>query len=61
LAGSAGGFLKTGIYVDAGGVANNKILNTIGAAVGCTNASGGPLDDFGDPSLEPGLIDSIVA
>jgi hypothetical protein len=61
LAGSAGGFLKTGLYVDAGGIANNKILNTIGAAVGCTNASGGLLDDFGDPSLEPGLVDSIVA
>lgn len=61
LAGNAGGFLKTGLYVDAGGVTNNKILNTIGAAVGCTNASGGPLDDFGDPDLEKGFIDAIVA
>ncbi|NUP04814.1 MAG: DUF1552 domain-containing protein [Polyangiaceae bacterium] len=61
LAGSAGGFLKTGLYVDAGGVSNNKILNTIGAAVGCKNANGGPLDDFGDESLDKGLVDSIVA
>ncbi len=61
LAGNAGGFLKTGLYVDLGGVANNKILNTIGAAVGCTNAEGGPLDDFGDPTLEKGLVDSIVS
>ncbi len=61
LAGSAGGFLKTGVYVDAGGVTNNKILNTIGAAVGCKNGSGGPLDDFGDPSLDKGLVDAIVA
>lgn len=60
LAGTAGGALRTGLYVDAGGVTNNKILNTIGAAVGCKNDSGGPLDDFGDSSLEPGVIDSIL-
>ncbi len=66
LAGSAGGFLKTGLYVDAGDVANNvfttnnKILNTIGAAVGCKNVAGQPLDDFGDPSLEKGMIDALV-
>jgi hypothetical protein len=66
LAGRAGGALKTGLYVDAGDVprkvftANNKILNTIGAAVGCTNAAGRPLDDFGDPTLEKGRIDAIV-
>ncbi len=61
LAGSAGGTLRNGVYVDAGDVANNKILNTIGAALGCTNASGGPLDDFGDPSLPGGRIDSLIA
>ncbi len=67
LAGSAGGFLKTGLYVDAGDApnsvftTNNKILNTIGAAVGCKNAAGGPLDDFGDPTLEKGMIDAIVS
>jgi hypothetical protein len=61
LAGSALGYLKTGIDVDAGDVANNKILNTIGAAVGCKNGSGDPLDDFGDPGLPKGLVDSIVA
>jgi hypothetical protein len=67
LAGSAGGALKTGLYVDAGDVpnnvftTNNKILNTIGAAVGCKNAAGAPLDDFGDPTLEKGRIDALVA
>lgn len=60
LAGNAGGFLKTGLYVDLGGVTTNKILNTVGAAVGCTNADGEPLDDFGDPSQEKGLVDAIV-
>jgi hypothetical protein len=63
-AGSSGGFLKTGQYIDAGSgklVTNNKILNTIGAAVGVKNAAGGPLDDFGDPSLEKGLISQMLA
>lgn len=61
LAGGAAGFLKTGQYLDAGGVANNKFLSTIGAAVGCRNESGGPLDNFGDPELEPGLISGMMA
>jgi hypothetical protein len=67
-AGSAGGFLRTGQYVNAGKglgyddyVTNNKFLNTIGAAVGVTNAAGGPLDDFGDPSLEKGLVTGMLA
>ncbi|MET0342046.1 MAG: DUF1552 domain-containing protein [Polyangiales bacterium] len=66
-AGSCGGALKTGVYVDAGDVASNryvthnKFLNTIGAAVGCKNAAGAPLDDFGDASLEKGLIAKMRA
>jgi hypothetical protein len=64
-AGSCGGALKTGVYVDAGNkaqnkyVTHNKFLNTIGAAVGCKNGAGGPLDDFGEPSLEKGLIPAM--
>lgn len=61
LAGNALGAIKNGIYVDAGGETNNKILNTIGAAVGCKNGSGGALDDFGDSGLDKGRIDSIIA
>lgn len=67
-AGSAGGYLRTGQYVNAGTgtgyndyVTNNKFLNTIGAAVGCTNASGAPLDDFGDPALQGGLVTGMLA
>lgn len=59
LVGSAGGKLKTGQYLDLG-VTNNKVLNTIGAALGCTNAAGAPLDDFGDVSLSPGGIPQLV-
>ena len=66
-AGRCGGALKTGVYVDAGDAASNryvthnKFLNTIGAAVGCKNAGGGPLDDFGDAALEKGLIPQMRA
>ncbi|HTN82871.1 MAG TPA: hypothetical protein VL242_04280, partial [Sorangium sp.] len=60
LAGGAAGYLKTGQFIDRK-VTNNKLLNTIGAAVGCTNGQGGPLDDFGDESLEGGLIDELLA
>ena len=66
-AGSCGGALKTGAYVDAGDqatgkyVTHNKFLNTIGAAVGCKNAAGAPLDDFGDPTLDKGQIAKMRA
>jgi hypothetical protein len=61
LAGSANGFLKTGQFVDVGRVNNNKLLNTLGTAVGCTNGAGGPLEDFGDDSLEGGLLGQLIA
>jgi hypothetical protein len=44
--GGAGGALQTGIYRNEDGMELVKLLNTIGAAVGCKNASGGLLDDF---------------
>jgi hypothetical protein len=45
--GGASGKLVTGQYVDADKEYLVKFLNTIGAAVGCTNAAGnGPLDDL---------------
>jgi hypothetical protein len=59
-AGSCGGQLKNGVYVEAASgksyVTHNKFLNTIAAAVGCKNAAGAPLDDFGDASLAKGNI-----
>jgi hypothetical protein len=61
LVGSAGGYLKTGQFLDVGGVNNNKLLSTIGAACGCKNGAGGPLDDFGDVDLEKGQIPEIIA
>jgi hypothetical protein len=60
LAGSCNGLLKTGQYLDAGGVNNNKMWNTVGAAVGCTKDGKTPMDDFGDPSLAPGFIPAMM-
>lgn len=49
LAGGANGFLKTGQFID-GNAHVNKVLNTVGTAVGLKNGNG-PLDDFGDKDL----------
>lgn len=59
LAGSAGGYLKQGQYIDAGNVAHNKLLNTLLNAVGARKTDGSLIDDFGDPSLPKGEIDAI--
>ena len=61
LAGSCGGFLKQGQYVDAGNVTHNKLFNTLLTAVGVRKADGSPVDDFGDPSLAKGMIDAMKA
>jgi hypothetical protein len=61
--GSANGALKTGIYVNEPDVKLPKFLNTIGAAVGCTTAGGGPLDDFNSANNGniTGRIASLIA
>ena len=59
LAGSAGGFLKTGLFLNAGGF-NNRMLNTIASAAGVRKPDGALVDDFGDP-MGKGLITELVA
>jgi hypothetical protein len=61
LAGNAGGFLRTGRYVDAGDVTHNKLLNTLATAVGLRKSNGDPVDDFGHESLEGGLIPEMMS
>ena len=60
IAGSGGGFLRQGRYVDAGGVTHNKFLNTVLSAVGVRKGNGDYVDDFGDGSLERGLIPEMM-
>lgn len=61
LAGSAGGYLKQGQYIDAGKVTHNQLFNTLLNAVGVRKADGSLVDDFGDPSLKPGQISGMLA
>ncbi|MDF3070005.1 MAG: hypothetical protein K0R38_5606 [Polyangiaceae bacterium] len=52
IAGNAGGYLKTGQYINAGGAGNNKLLNTL------ITAAGVPTQNFGQGAA--GLIDAMV-
>lgn len=64
MAGSAGGALKTGQFVDVdagkGQVHNNKLWNTVGTAVGVKTQGKTQLVDFGDPSLDPGVLSALL-
>lgn len=61
--GGANGALKTGLYSDQNGQNVVKLLNTVGAAVGCKNGAGGPLDDFNASNNGniKGRLDALVA
>ena len=59
IAGSAGGYLKQGVFIN-GASTNNKLYNTLATALGVTK-NGGPLSDFGGTSLAGGLISGMVA
>jgi hypothetical protein len=64
IAGSAGGFLRQGQYVQADDPSTSnhrRMLQTLGSAIGLRNAEGDYLDDFGDPSLPGGVLDNIIA
>lgn len=62
IAGSANGFLRQGMYIVPDGNPNhNRLLNTLGTAVGLRNGNGDYLDDFGDPSLPKGILDELLA
>ncbi len=62
IAGSAGGYLKQGQYLNAGSnVGNNRLHNTLATAMGVNKDSGG-LTNFGAGSgLTGGIIDSLKA
>jgi hypothetical protein len=56
IAGSAGGYLKQGQYVNAGSnVTNNKLHNTLATAMGL------PTSDFGGSGLSGGTIAAMIA
>jgi hypothetical protein len=65
IAGGANGFLKRGVHlaVEAGRTDpnHNKMLNTIGTAVGVRKSDGSNLDNFGDPMLPRGILSALLA
>lgn len=65
LAGSAGGFLRQGQYLEVnGGVyepTHARLLNTIGSAVGLRDQDGEWISDFGDPGLDRMPLLEIIA
>jgi len=60
IVGRAGGSLKTGRFVDLGGVKNNRLWNTVLTAVGVRGTEGAPIENFGDPTLQPGVISDLL-
>jgi hypothetical protein len=62
MAGSCGGFLKTGQFVQLPELTtHNKLFNTLLTAQGVRKPGGEWIDDFGDPELAPGVINEIIA
>ncbi len=63
VAGTGGGFLKTGQFVDVSAkkYQTNRMLNTLLSAVGVRKAGGALVDNFGDASLSGGLVDELHA
>lgn len=62
LAGSAGGYFRTGQYVRTEEDSTHcRLLNMIGTAAGLRSASGGDLNDFGDPGLPKHPIPELLA
>lgn len=55
IIGSANGRLKTGRFIDAGGVTHNRLLSTL------LTAADVPTDSFGDPTLTKGTISGLLA
>jgi len=61
IVGSSGGYLRVGQYVDAGGVTLRPMLNTLLSAADVLGADGGPVTDFGEQSLDGGVITELIA
>jgi hypothetical protein len=59
IAGSAGGYLRQGQYIDAGGVTNNRLLNTLITAV--VRQNGGSVENFGGDGLTGGFVSGMLA
>ena len=60
VVGSGNGFLRTGQFLDLGGVTHEKLFNTLISASGIRNEQGEWVQDFGDAELEGGIISEMI-
>lgn len=61
IVGKAGGFLKTGQFVDFKSVMNSRLLGTLINAAGVRKANGDAVDDFGDSTLPRAPLGELIA
>ena len=66
IAGGAGGYLKTGEYLELPGspwetVNHPRLLSTVGTAAGLRDANDGAISDFGDPAHAGGPLPELLA
>jgi len=61
IVGNANGRLKTGQFLDAGGVPHNQLLNSLLGAAEVRKTGGAPVDDFGQAGLPKGLVPRILS
>ncbi len=60
IAGSGGGTLRTGQVIDHQQKPVNLVLNTLLNGVGLRKGDGSPTNNFGDPSLEQGVVNNSL-
>jgi hypothetical protein len=61
ISGRGDGTLKTGHYVDCGGVTHDLLLAALLTATGHRNEDGSPIERFGDPELAGGRLEPVLA
>jgi len=61
ISGRGDGTLKTGQFVDCGDQTHDKLLAALLTATGHRNEDGSPIERFGDPELEGGRLDEVMA
>jgi len=62
IAGSAGGKLKNGLFVDLkNGRNHRRVLTTLATAIGVTTAGGDPITTFGDSRLNGDVLSELLA
>ena len=61
VVGGANGALNRGQFLDLGGTSHEKLFNTLITASEIRTPSGERITNFGDPSLEGGLIEEMLS